>query len=118
MRALCRRNARRLGKAHVLRQLSRFLNLDASSGSPYSRWLMPSKLLRAVSIVTCQRQFLHDPGRRALSSPGAMNVFDRVAKRRQKNRAAASPDADTYDYLRKEVRITCTWTEGLTHVLA
>lgn len=34
-----------------------------------------------------------------------MNVFDRVAKRRQKNRAASSHDADTYDYLRKEVRI-------------
>ena len=32
-------------------------------------------------------------------------MFNRVAKRRQKNRAAASPDADTYDYLRKEVRI-------------
>ena len=33
-----------------------------------------------------------------------MNVFDRVAKRRQKNRAYASPDAQTYDYLRNEVQ--------------
>ena len=33
-----------------------------------------------------------------------MNVFDRAAKRRQKNRAAASPDAATYDYLRNEVK--------------
>ena len=33
-----------------------------------------------------------------------MNVFDREAKRRQKNRAAASPDAETYDYLRNEAR--------------
>ena len=32
-----------------------------------------------------------------------MNVFDRAAKRRQKNRAYASPDAQTYDYLRNEV---------------
>ena len=30
-------------------------------------------------------------------------MFDRVAKRRQKNRAAASPDAEMYDYLRNEV---------------
>ena len=43
-------------------------------------------------------------GRQALSSRGAMNVFDREAKRRQKNRAAASSDAETYDYLRNEVR--------------
>jgi NADH dehydrogenase [ubiquinone] 1 alpha subcomplex assembly factor 5 len=32
-----------------------------------------------------------------------MNVFDRTAKRRQKNRAYASPDAQTYDYIRNEV---------------
>ena len=32
-----------------------------------------------------------------------MNVFDRNAKRLQKNRAASAPDAATYDYLRDEV---------------
>ena len=32
-----------------------------------------------------------------------MNVFDRTAKIRQKNRAYASPDAQTYDYIRNEV---------------
>jgi hypothetical protein len=42
-------------------------------------------------------------GRRRASSRGAMNVFDRTAKRRQKNRAYASPDAQTYDYIRNEV---------------
>ena len=50
-------------------------------------------------LCACRRA-----GRRALSSRGAMNVFDREAKRRQKNRAAASPDAETYDYLRNEAR--------------
>ena len=34
---------------------------------------------------------------------GAMNVFDRNAKRMQKNRAAVAPDVATYDYLRDEV---------------
>ena len=33
-----------------------------------------------------------------------MNVFDRKAKRWHKNRAAMAPDADTFDYLRDEVR--------------
>ena len=42
--------------------------------------------------------------RRAASSPGAMNVFDRAAKRLQRNRAALDEEADTYDYLRNEVR--------------
>ena len=32
-----------------------------------------------------------------------MNVFDRKAKRIQKNRAAAAPNAATYDYLKDEV---------------
>ncbi|CAI8014325.1 hypothetical protein GBAR_LOCUS8965 [Geodia barretti] len=41
-------------------------------------------------------------GRRRASSRGAMNVFDRTAKIRQKNRAHASPDAQTYDYIRNE----------------
>ena len=34
---------------------------------------------------------------------GGMNVFDRKAKRLQKNRAAVAPDAATYDYLKDEV---------------
>lgn len=33
-----------------------------------------------------------------------MNVFDRKAKRRQKNRAAMAEDVAVYDYLRDEVR--------------
>ena len=33
-----------------------------------------------------------------------MNVFDRKAKRWHKNRAAMAPNADTFDYLRDEVR--------------
>ena len=32
-----------------------------------------------------------------------MNIFDRKAKRLQKNRAAIAPDAATYDYLKDEV---------------
>ncbi len=44
-------------------------------------------------------------GRRCLSSrAGAMNVFDRSMKRRQKQWASSLPDSDKYDYLRDEVR--------------
>ncbi len=35
---------------------------------------------------------------------GVVNIFDRQAKRKQKNRAALAEDAATYDYLRDEVR--------------
>ena len=35
-----------------------------------------------------------------------MNVFDRKAKRRQKNRAALAENVGVYDYLKDEVRIT------------
>lgn len=34
-----------------------------------------------------------------------MNVFDRKAKRRQKNRAALAENVGVYDYLKDEVRI-------------
>ena len=40
------------------------------------------------------------------SGDRGMNVFDRKAKRWHKNRAAMAPDADTFDYLRDEVRET------------
>ncbi len=44
-------------------------------------------------------------GRRCLSSQGgAMNVFDRSMKRRQKQWASSLLDSDKYDYLRDEVR--------------
>ena len=39
----------------------------------------------------------------ATAERGGMYVFDREAKKLQKNRAASSPDAATYDYLRDEV---------------
>ncbi len=65
-------------------------------------------------------------GRRCLSSrAGAMNVFDRSMKRRQKQWTSSLPDSDKYDYLRDEVRrcITarlclgapklCEWTSAL-----
>ena len=34
-----------------------------------------------------------------------MNVFDRKAKRRQRNRAALAEDVAVYDYLKDEVRM-------------
>ena len=40
---------------------------------------------------------------RWLSAQSSVNIFDRRAKRWQKNRAAASPNASTYDYLKDEV---------------
>ena len=39
----------------------------------------------------------------AAEGRSGMNIFDRNSKRLQKNRAAASPDAATYDYLKDEV---------------
>ena len=42
-------------------------------------------------------------------SSSSANVFDRRAKRKQRNRAAIAPDADTYDYLKDEVRVL--WPE-------
>uniref|UniRef100_A0A3Q1FW96 Arginine-hydroxylase NDUFAF5, mitochondrial n=1 Tax=Acanthochromis polyacanthus TaxID=80966 RepID=A0A3Q1FW96_9TELE len=44
-----------------------------------------------------------EPGR-FLSSGGAMNVFNRDMKKRQKQRVAALKDGHQYDYLRDEVR--------------
>lgn len=43
-----------------------------------------------------------------------MNVFDRKAKRRQKNRAALAGNVGVYDYLKDEVRITVVHTEGVS----
>ena len=58
---------------------------------------------RLVSLLRCASL------RRYFSSRGhdetIMNVFDRKAKRRQKNRAAMAEDVAVYDYLRDEVRI-------------
>lgn len=36
-------------------------------------------------------------------STAPLNVFDRKTKRKQRNRAAMAPDADTYDYLKDRV---------------
>ncbi len=53
-------------------------------------------------------------GRRCLSSrAGAMNVFDRSMKRRQKQWASSLPDSDKYDYPRDEVRRCITARQGL-----
>lgn len=38
-------------------------------------------------------------------STTSANVFDRGAKRKQRNRAAIAPNADTYDYLKDKVRM-------------
>lgn len=51
-------------------------------------------------LVTASRRYSKE-GRR--KEGRAMNIFDRNAKRLQKNRAACSPDPATYDYLRDEV---------------
>lgn len=53
---------------------------------------------RVVALPGCEP-------RRAASGPGAMNVFNRAMKRRQKNWAAALEDGQQYDYLRDEVRV-------------
>ncbi len=43
---------------------------------------------------------------------GVVNIFDREAKRKQKNRAALAEDVATYDYLRDEVT-TLYWCEKM-----
>ena len=58
------------------------------------------------SSLRCARQLSGRPG-------GAMNVFDRTMKRKQKKWAASLQDGDQYDYLRAEVTLTCNWiTDG------
>ena len=52
------------------------------------------------------RRYSSGRGQMGQSGSGPMNVFDRGAKRRQKNRAAVADDVATYDYLRDEV---CTY---------
>lgn len=45
---------------------------------------------------------------RQVSGRGAMNVFDRTMKRKQKEWAASLQDSDKYDYLRDEVCVDYT----------
>lgn len=42
-------------------------------------------------------------GSRSIAGLGARSPFDRQLKRKQKNWAAAQPEAQRYDYLREEV---------------
>ena len=50
--------------------------------------------MRLISVAMESRQI---GGRKSV------NIFDREAKRKQKNRAALAEDVATYDYLRDEV---------------
>ncbi|XP_064399063.1 arginine-hydroxylase NDUFAF5, mitochondrial-like [Halichondria panicea] len=78
--------------------------------------LIPRQQSGGLSKNTSCRIFLEDTNRSCAtvrrwmsSSPlprqggGVVNIFDRQAKRKQKNRAALAEDAATYDYLRDEV---------------
>ena len=42
---------------------------------------------------------------RQIGGRKSVNIFDREAKRKQKNRAALAEDVATYDYLRDEVTL-------------
>nr|XP_020656904.1 arginine-hydroxylase NDUFAF5, mitochondrial isoform X2 [Pogona vitticeps] len=58
-------------------------------------------------LPSCRRRRLRrlpfPAGRRPISGPGALNPFDRQLKRKQKNWAAAQPEAQRCEYLREEV---------------
>ena len=47
------------------------------------------------------------------SAENIMNVFDRNAKRMQRNITSALPDPETYDYIKEEVtsRFSCKWCQ-------
>ena len=67
--------------------------------------------LQVSSLLTATIRRCYSNGQSGMmgSVQGAVNVFDRKAKRLQRNRAAMADDAATYDYLRDEVSHHCMW---------
>ena len=58
---------------------------------------------RAASIAPALSYSTGGAGRPGGGGGGAVNVFDRSAKRKQRARAAMAPDAHLYDYLKDHV---------------
>ena len=56
--------------------------------------------IRNTSILHCRPLWMSV---RSLTSPGAMNVFDRRVKRIQKNRASAVDNPEIFDYLKDTI---------------
>ncbi|KAJ7341633.1 hypothetical protein JRQ81_005966 [Phrynocephalus forsythii] len=60
-------------------------------------------LLRLLLLLSAGGARWGPSGSRAASGPGALSPFDRQLKRKQKNWAAAQPEAQRCEYLREEV---------------
>ena len=56
--------------------------------------------IRNTSILYCRPLWMSI---RSLTSPGAMNVFDRRVKRIQRNRACAVDNPEIFDYLKDTI---------------
>lgn len=78
--------------------------LSSRSASTYSTLrAVAANYREAAPLYREDRRHRHVRRLYSNGGGGGMNVFDRKAKRWHKNRAAMSPDADTFDYLRDEV---------------
>ncbi|XP_027034705.1 arginine-hydroxylase NDUFAF5, mitochondrial isoform X1 [Tachysurus fulvidraco] len=67
-----------------------------------ARFIVPHRNITNLNLTSGNKVYSHV--RNVSGGPaGAMNVFDRNMKRKQKKWAAILPDSDKYDYLRDEV---------------
>ena len=80
-------------------------------GNPLSNFSLTAyvyyETLFSLGISQVPRRYSNGRGQVGQSTSGSMNIFDRGAKRKQKNRAAVADDVATYDYLRDEVCDLC-----------
>ncbi len=74
--------------------------IDTSKKSPR---ISSSLSGRSLCGTPVRRRWLTSSSFLSQDGQGAVNIFDRATKRKQKNRAAIADDVVTYDYLRDEV---------------
>ena len=85
--------------------------MNSSFGSPLRSFCMATR--RIVSVFRKPGICRCFSARR--QNEVTMNVFDRKAKRRQKNRAALMENVEVYDYLKDEVRIIRRYVRIVSH---
>ncbi|KFO29022.1 hypothetical protein H920_09544 [Fukomys damarensis] len=71
-------------------------------GVLWRRWLRPRTTKVGAEKLGC-REVASGVPPLGSTSPGVLNIFDRVLKRKQKNWAAQQPELMRFDYLREEV---------------
>ncbi|KAM6144399.1 arginine-hydroxylase NDUFAF5, mitochondrial isoform 2-T2 [Erethizon dorsatum] len=71
-------------------------------GLLWRRWLRPGIARVPAENLGCREAASGVPPLGS-TSPGALNIFDRGLKRKQKNWAAKQPEPTRFDYLREEV---------------